>query len=102
MKEGFLTVDIGSIANTKKIIDEKYSELVSMVNKYKDTIENSKNIYDTESASLYRKIAINYIEIVEKYLNNEFKPYVDRLDEIKSIYTDEYNAIRKSIQGGIK
>lgn len=102
MREGFLTVDIGSIANTKKIMDEKYSELVSMVNKYKETIENSKNIYDTESATLYRKVAIGYIEIVEKYLNNEFKPYIDKLDEIKGIYTDEYNAIRKSIQGGTK
>lgn len=99
MREGFLTVDIGSIANTKKVIDEKYDELVSMINKYKETIENSQNIYDTESATLYRKVVLGYIEIVEKYLSGEFKSYIDRLDEIKSIYIDEYNAIRKAVSG---
>ena len=102
MREGFLTVDIGSIANTKKVMDEKYNELISMISNYKKTIEDSKAIYDTESASLYRKIAINYVDLIENYLNNDFKPYIDMLDEIKNIYIDEYNAIAKSIQGDIK
>ena len=100
MREGFLTVDINSIGSTKKIMDEKHDELISMVNKYKEIVENTKNIYDTESGVLYRKIALGYIELVQNYLNNDLKPYIDRLDEIKSIYIDEYNAIAHSIQGG--
>lgn len=102
MKDGFLTVDITSISNTKKIMDEKFTDLLSMVNHYKDIIENTKNIYDTESATLYRKVALGYIELVQKYLNNELKPYIDKLDEIKNIYIDEYNAIANSVNGGTK
>lgn len=102
MKEGFLTVDIGSISNTKKLMDGKYNELLSLINKYKEIIENTQKIYDTESATLYRKVALGYIEIVQKYLINDFKPYIDRLDEIKSIYIDEYNAIAKDIQGAVR
>lgn len=102
MREGFLTVDIGSIANTKKIMDGKYNELVSMINNYKEKMEDTKKVYDTESATLYRKVVLNYIDLVEKYLNSDFKPYIDRLDEIKSIYTDEYNTIAREVRGGTK
>ena len=102
MKEGFLTVDIGSIANTKKLMEDEFNELVSLINIYKTKIENSKNIYDTESGAMYRKIANGYVELVENYLNNDFKPYIDKLDEIKSIYIDEYNEILREVQGGTK
>ena len=102
MKEGFLTVDINSIGTTKKIMDEKYNELISMINKYKEIVENTKNIYDTESGTLYRKIALGYIELVQKYINNDLKSYIDKLDEIRSVYIDEYNAIAHSIHGGTK
>ncbi len=99
MEEKFLTFDMASFVNTKKIIDGKYNELLSMVNHYKNIIEDTKKVFDTECATLYRKVAIGYIEVVQRYLDNEFKPYVDRLDEIKVIYSDEYNAIEKSVNG---
>lgn len=102
MKENVLTVDISSIATTKKIMDEKFAELLLMIDKYQTIIENSKNIFDTESATLYRKVSLSYIELVQKYLNDELKPFIDRLDEIKGIYIDEYNAIATSINGGTK
>ncbi len=83
-------------------MDGIYNELVSMINKYEETVENTKNIYETESGNLYRKIALGYIEFVQNYLNNDLKPYIGRLDEIKSVYIDEYNAIAYSIHGGTK
>ena len=99
MIEKNVILEINSISNTKKQIDDKYSELVSMINKYEEMIEDTKNIYDTESATLYRKIAVSYIDLVHKYLNNEFKPFIDKLDEIKNVYMDEFNAISESVQG---
>ena len=54
------------------------------------------------TVTLYRKVALGYIEILQKYLNNEFKPYIDRLDEIRNIYIDEYKAIEKSVKRGAK
>ena len=102
MEKKFLIVDINSIGSTKKIMDGKFTELLAMIDKYKTMIENTKNIYDTESATLYRKVALEYIELVQKYLNNNLKPYIDKLDEIKGVYVDEYNAIASSINGGAK
>lgn len=99
MIEKNVILEINSISNTKKQIDDRYSELVSMINKYEEMIEDTKNIYDTESATLYRKIAVSYIDLVHKYLNNEFKPFIDKLDEIKNVYMDEFNAISESVQG---
>ena len=100
MEEKFLTVDIASISNTKKIMDDKLAELLPTIDRYKNIIENTQNIYDTESATLYRKVALGYIELVQKYLNNNLKPYIDKLDKIKNAYVDEYNAIADSITGG--
>lgn len=95
-----VVLEINSISNTKKQMDDKYNELISMMDKYKEMLEDTKNIYDTESATLYRKIGVSYVDLVEKYLNTEFKSFIDRLDEIKKVYQDEFNAISESVQGG--
>lgn len=102
MNDDVFNIDIFSIANTKKIMDEKCSELLSMINHYKDVVDNTKNIYDTESATLYRKIAFQYIELVQRYLNNDLKLYIDKLDEVREIYFDKYNAINDSVHGRTK
>ena len=52
MEEKFLTVDIASISNTKKIMDDKLAELLPAIDRYKNIVENTQNIYDTESATL--------------------------------------------------
>ena len=94
-----IVIDINSILNTKTIMDNRYSELLSMINKYQDMIEETKAIYDTESATIYRAIAIKYIELIKNSLNNEFKPYIDKLNEIAKIYNSEYHAISESVGG---
>ncbi len=95
-----VVLKINSISDTKKQMDDKYNELISMIDKYREMIDDTKSIYDTESATLYRTIANTYIDLVKKYLNNEFKPFIDKLDEIKGIYLNEINLDLESIQGG--
>ena len=95
-----VVLKINSISDTKKQMDDKYNELISMIDKYREMIDDTKSIYDTESATLYRAIANTYIDLVKKYLNNEFKPFIDKLDEIKGIYLNEINLDLESIQGG--
>ena len=63
-------------------------------------IEDTKNVYDTESATLYREMGSLYLEMGIKYLNNSMKPYIDSIDDIKDIYVDSYNKFSNSVNGG--
>ena len=101
MKENII-VDIDSIISTKESMDGYYNELLSMINMFQEIIEDTQNIYYTESATLYRKIAINYIESVRNYINNDFKEFIDRIDEVKKIYIDEYNRMDSFVRGGTR
>lgn len=98
MNNDIILFDIASISNTKTQMDSKYNELVGMVSKYKGMIEETKAIYDTESATLFRKVATMYAELLEKFLNDELKPYIDKLDEIKKAYLEEVAAVEKNVQ----
>ena len=101
MKENIIA-DIDSIISTKESMDGYYNELLSMINMFQEIIEDTQNIYYTESATLYRKIAINYIESVRNYINNDFKEFIDRIDEVKKIYIDEYNRMDSFVRGGTR
>lgn len=98
MKENIIA-DIDSIISTKESMDGYYNELLSMINWFQEIIEDTQNIYYTESATLYRKIAINYIESFRNYINNDFKEFIDRIDEVKKIYIDEYNRMDSFVHG---
>ena len=99
IKNKNIVLDIKTIPETKKLMDEKYSELIEMMNNYQKMINDTISIYDTESATLYRKLAETYINYIKGYLNNDFKNYINRLDEIEKVYQDEYTSIDNAIKG---
>jgi len=94
-----VVIDIKSITETKQLMDSECDKLVGLLNKYKTMFEETKNIYDTESATLYRTIATKYIDYVLDYVNNTFKPYLGNLDDIKKTYIDEITSISNDIGG---
>lgn len=95
-----IKVDVNSIKTTRESMNSDYNELMSMLQKYQRMIEDTKKVYDTESATLYRKIAIEYAKYVEYYLKNDFKEYVDKLAKIEEIYLNENALLESRIQGG--
>ena len=94
-----ILVNINSIATTKTLIDQKIEEILKTINIVKEKIDDSQKIYDTESATLYRKISLAYIEIVQKYINDNFIPYINLLDKAKDNYQAAYDNISGMIQG---
>ncbi len=92
-----VVVDIKNLREKKKIIDEKYNELVEMFIKYQQMIEDTKQVYDTESAKYFRKIVKEYMEIAKIYLNNDFKLYIDKLDDI----IEKYNTLSQDVFNNI-
>ena len=91
-----------NINATKNEMLNKYNELLSMLRKQKTSIEGTKNIYDTDSGLIYRKLASIYIDLMEKYLTSEFKPYIDKLTDIERIYMETITAVGNSVNGDVQ
>ncbi len=100
MRKLFLNVDINSIDVTKNIMDKKYLELLDRFNNYKNMLEDTENIYDTETATLYRELGNLYLEMGIKYLNNNLKPCIDALDTIKASYVNVYKDSNNAVSRG--
>lgn len=94
----FLNVDIESINTTKSIMENKYNELVDMVNKYKDMVENTQDVYYSDSGTQYRNVAVGYITIINNYLTNDLKPLIDSLDDIKETYVELHSTMKSSVE----
>lgn len=94
-----LNINIDSIDTTKKIMESEYNELFDKFNNYKTMIESTKDVYDTDSATMYREIGTKYSDMAISYLNNSIKPYIDELDNIKQVYTETRDKLSSSVGG---
>ena len=86
-----VVVNTGDIKSKQALINQKYNELCEMVKTYQKMIDETESIYDTNSGKEYRLIAHRYLDIVLLYLNNDFKKYTDKLNDILALYNDFYN-----------
>lgn len=90
-------LDMDDLIEKKKLIDEKYSELVGMLKNYKEMIENTEAVYDTNSAKYFRRVASEYMDYSFVKLEQEFKSYVDKLNKTITSYTDYSNLIASKV-----
>jgi hypothetical protein len=95
-----LIFDINDIKNKKALADKKYDELYKNVESFKKMIEETKEYYDTPSSKEFRIVSEHYIDIVTTYLNNVFKPYIDKLNNVINSYNELYNETNTSLGGG--
>ncbi len=102
MEQKFVKVNIESLVSTKKLIDASFSDLLSLLKRYKKMVDNTKKIYNTETGELYRKYTNAFLDCFEKYLNKYFKSHVDELNFIIKEYDDTYEFIEASTTGGNK
>lgn len=93
MKDNYnLIVNFNDINTRKASAIQKYDELYQMVKTYQKMLDDTKECYDTPSGNHFRLVASRYIEIVLLYLENSFKPYIDKLDTITKAYNDGFYA----------
>ena len=92
-----VSVDIIDLKDKKKMLDEKYDELVKMFQNYKEMIDETKEIYDTESANYFRKVADEYMNIALSKLETDFKVYLDKLNDTIKSYTEYNNLIASKV-----
>ena len=93
-----IVVNSNDIKNRQVLINQKYDELYKMVQNYQKMIDDTEAIIETKSAKQYRLIAHRYLDIVLLYLNNEFKEYINKLDNVINLYSEFYD-IEKNVVG---
>lgn len=94
-----IVIDVNSITKTNQLMNSECDKLIDQLNKYREMFDETKAIYDTESATLYRTIANKYIDYMIEYINNNFKAYVNKLNDINNIYKSEISALSEKIGG---
>lgn len=92
-------VNFQSMIEVKQKMDDGCNELISILNHCKQLFDETKRIYDTESGDMYRQAAIDYLKTIEEYINDNYRAYINYLDNIRKLYMDEVNKISISIGG---
>ena len=99
MNENYnIHVDIDNLIEKKRIIDEKYNELVHLIKKYREMIVDTRDIFNTPAANLYQNISSQYIDLSLVRLDKRFKKSVDRLDNIIFEYKDFYYIVSNQVK----
>ena len=95
-----VSVNLDDLINKRKLIGEKYEELVVMFKNYQNKLDETKRIYDTGSANYFRKVADEYIKFLLIKMNTDFKPYIDNMDNIISAYKNYNKDVSTMIEKG--
>ncbi len=93
-------IDINDLTNKRKLLDEKYNELVEMFKNYGKMLDETKEIYDTESANYFRKVSTEFLNLALVKLNTDFKGYIDKLDNTIKSYSEYSNMVKKQVEKG--
>ncbi len=93
-----INVSISDISKRKDIINKHTDDLCSMIKKYQNMINETKEYYDTPSSNIFRLIASRYIDVVLLYINNDFKEYVNKLDVVTSSYGDFLKNTKRTVE----
>lgn len=92
-----VSLDMDDLVEKKKLIDVRYYELVEMFKNYQKMLEDTKEVYDTNSANYFRKVANEYMNYAVVKMEKEFKTYVDKLNDTIASYTDYGNLIASKV-----
>ncbi len=92
-----LKIGIDSIDQTKKDLLLKLDDITSKYDYILEMVEDSKNLFDSETAKYLREKIFDNVKEQKNYINNEFKPFINELDVVKEKYSSLYNDIKKEV-----
>lgn len=105
-KEEKSLVHLGSDLDNMEDITKKMliqcEEIVSTIENARQIITDSKKVFDTPSATYFRKIVDDYIEQQKLFINNDIIPSTELLSNIIDLYDEEYNMELNCVKGDNK
>ena len=96
-----LFADTEDLKLKMKEMVSKCEEIIDMLNKTRDKIDESKSYFDTPTASVFRDKALFYIDEQRLLINKDLIPSFEILDKISAGYEEDFNN-EKSLLGGKK
>ena len=92
-----LKIGIDSIEQTKKDLLLKLDDIISKYNYILEMVEDSKNLFDSETAKYLREKIFENIKEQKWYINENFNPFINELDFVKEQYSSLYGDIKKEV-----
>ena len=93
-----ISIDMDDLINKRKLLGEKCDELIGMFKNYGKMMDDTKAIYDTESANYLRKVSTEFLNLSLSKLENDFKGYINKLDNTIKSYSEYSNLIKETVE----
>ncbi len=91
---------IAETENMKAVMKEmssKLDEIDEMLKKTKIKVEESKEVFDTPTATYFRQKVYDYIDGQKLYINNDIRPFVEVLNTLANVYEKDFEAEQQLI-----
>lgn len=95
-----ISIDMNDMKKKRDLLNEKYNELVKMFRNYGKMLEDTKTVYDTDSANYFRSVSTEFLNLSLVKLNSDFKGYLDKLNNTINSYTEYSNLIKEKVEKG--
>ncbi len=94
-----VSINVKSIEDTVKLLLEKCDIIEKSIISTRDKLDESKSYFDTPAATYFRQKVDDLLDEEILKLKNDFRPSLDVLNKIISVYNDEITAEKKILNG---
>ena len=98
MKDTHLFTDSASIQNVKKELLAELEEIKGMLSEALLKVEETKEFFDTPTATYFREKVDKLVGEEKIYINNQVIPWIEILDSFAKIYGDAALKIKNQIE----
>ena len=91
-----VNVDVNDIKDNRTKMLAKVEDIIKDIDEINRKIEESKDIFDTPAATVFRDSANEYIFESKNYINNSLIPIINSLSSIAQVYENLQTNLDKS------
>ena len=90
-------VDTNELRDAKTKMKSIIDDILTNIAEINKRIEDSKEVFDTPAATVFRESANEYIFTNKKYIHEELIPMVDKLENSADIYQAASDSVKNSV-----
>lgn len=90
MTKGKVSVETENMKTVMKEMASKLDEIEEMLKNTRIKVEESKRIFDTPTATYFRKKVYDYIDEQKLFITNDIRPLIEVLGTIANTYEKDF------------